>query len=179
MRLLQQTNPQQRSQLFRPLAEAWVSLSLSPLDSVGPVAQHYTRDPLTLAQPLPAEANYDSAQALGEAIDWHTLNGLGPDERRQFLAVDQTTRPPTKALWRAGRRLMRSLLPGYRLNTDELLQGTDWSNRTVTDLARLGNFRYPGFANAFTGEQKQMAIRHQELMSWLADSHVRYGDTDS
>ncbi|MBI3930346.1 MAG: patatin-like phospholipase family protein [Armatimonadetes bacterium] len=182
IKLLRELGSDGRKELLRPLARAWVGLNLVPpadpdFEKVAP-----PDGPLLTAVEKSGKRShreYDRAMALGEVVD-HTLNGLGIQERRDFVAVlrEEVAARSTELEMREGR--MRAAL------------GSEYSGLPVAQAVR-GELT-PDAAEPGMGELRRIVAeletrklataqhsevqRHRDLVDWLVQVNTRYGDVD-
>ncbi len=184
IKMLSEVSADQRQSLMAPVARTWVNLNVLGPDhkefaSVSPptspkielVDRHSGKERLE---------QYDRALAVSQAVD-HMVNGLGIDERRDFidlLMVDIRAKQPELEAREA--RLRETLGPGYSgLDINALLNGK-------------ANVRTPGVREALdqliqasqpelstheiTSKQAEIT-RHRDMLDWVATRYSRYGDS--
>jgi predicted acylesterase/phospholipase RssA len=184
VRLLRNLEPEQRKQLFGPLAKAWVSLNtLSPEDPGftqvtppgSPKTDELAWDPVMLAGEYQTRPEaYDRSLALGQAID-HMLDGLGIKERRDMIGV--LAKEISQASPKLQKRddFLQDRIDGYQgMDSDMAVSGKLSSRDVVEPLALLGNK-----VRENQGVVSTIARRHQQLMAWSTGHSERYMSVES
>ena len=167
IKLLRESSTEERAELFKPLAKAWVDLSLTD----GPEASPPGAPVLKSLKSPPVETverPYDRAMGLGEVID-HTLDGLGIRERQQFTDILKSE--------------LQQRQPQLEAREQELRQGWGASYPGIDVAATLAGKGSPE-AVAALGKKldapasalQSKTARYWDLMDWTVNSPTRYGN---
>ncbi|MHB2018035.1 MAG: patatin-like phospholipase family protein [Candidatus Xenobia bacterium] len=174
----------QRESMFEPLAKAWVALNtVNPKDpnfaKVSPDTAPYT--PLVDRNTgKVVQERYCRAMALSQAVD-HVLDGLGIQERKDFSNTIMNEVVAQRDTIRAREQRLEALLGPDKysgIDTDALLDGKiDGRDPQVQKaLAQLTAAMNPDApVHPMTTEYAELQ-RHQDLLNWVANRNIRYGD---
>lgn len=182
IKLMRECSVDQRETLMRPLARAWVVLNLISPDSadfskVSPDDAPYIG--LVQRDGKRVYERYDRAMALSEVVD-HTLNGLGIEERKKFLdmVMHEIVARKDAIVAREDRIRQRlgAVYSGLDIETilhDPLAIERPEVKRGVDELSAAMHpereFR------EMTPEYAEL-MRHRDMLKWVADRNVRFGD---
>lgn len=182
-KLLSELPADQRRSVMEPLARAWVVLNLVPPDDPGfwkvsPQDAPYI-ELMDRSTEKVALDRYDRAMAISEAVD-HALDGLGLDERREFMDLLMGEIGQRRDALEAREERIRGRLPGryggldiggvladpLAIDDPKVRQGLDELLVAMEPDRPL---------RTMTMEYAEM-IRHRDVVKWIADRNRRYGD---
>lgn len=182
-KLLSELSADQRRSVLEPLARAWVVLNLVPPDDPGfwKVSPHEAPyiELMDRSTEKVALERYDRAMAVSEAVD-HALDGLGIDERRDFMDLLMKELSSRQDALQAREERIRGRLPGRYAGLD--IAGVLADPLAIDDpkvrqgLDELLTAMEPDRPlRTMTMEYAEL-IRHRDAVKWIADRNRRYGD---
>jgi predicted acylesterase/phospholipase RssA len=189
IRLLRQLDPGQRSKLLGTLAHSFVTLNLTSRentewDKIAPpdapsIKQHLRNPANRMDSGQLRDIPYDRARSLAQVVD-HTIDGLGHEERRQFIGDIKKCVKAHKSEYDARDQKLHSALGTARpMPLDVLLNDeVGASPRFVRELSKLHNTvtrHYIGTDRTSRDDMLETA-RHCDMAALLAQLDSRFGE---
>lgn len=179
VKLLKGVGAEKRAELIEPLGKAWVNLAVGSIANPELAIPKDSPRLLALEGPPPEHTAhpYDRANSLAEVVD-HTLDGLGPFERKTFMGQLKGELNKNLPTIQGQDQRFAGML-------GERYEGMDFAplltNRHNCDdedyqrkLAQLKATIHSD--NGFSKREQAELHRHYVMADWLVNSTKRYGD---
>lgn len=179
IKLLKGVGSEKRAELLEPLSKAWVNLNVGSIANPELAIPKGAPRLLALEGPPPEHTAhpYDRANALAEVVD-HTLDGLGPFERKAFMGqLKGELGKNLAAIQGQDQRFAALLGDRYEgMNFAPLLKDRHSCNDKAYQrkLAQLKATIHSD--NGFNEREQAELHRHYVMADWLVNSTKRYGD---